>query len=91
MIQRVGSREADHPYCSRVCCTGAVKNALRLKEKHPEADVFILYRDVRTYGTKEKYYRTTSLLKRRAVKNGLSLLSSFMRSTPFSARNVCTK
>jgi heterodisulfide reductase subunit A len=57
MIQCVGSREADHPYCSRVCCTGAIKNALRLKEKHPDADVFILYRDVRTYGTKEKYYR----------------------------------
>jgi len=57
MIQCVGSREADHPYCSRVCCTGAVKNALRLKEKHPDADVYVLYRDVRTYGTKEKYYR----------------------------------
>ncbi|MGA1794413.1 MAG: FAD-dependent oxidoreductase [bacterium] len=57
MIQCVGSREADHPYCSRVCCTGAIKNVLRLKEKHPDADVYILYRDVRTYGTKEKYYR----------------------------------
>jgi len=57
MIQCVGSREADHPYCSRVCCTGAIKNALSLKEKHSDADVFILYRDVRTYGTKEKYYR----------------------------------
>ncbi|MFX0200111.1 MAG: CoB--CoM heterodisulfide reductase iron-sulfur subunit A family protein, partial [Candidatus Hodarchaeota archaeon] len=57
MIQCVGSREEDNPYCSRVCCTGAIKNAMRLKEKHPEANVFILYRDVRTYGAKEKYYR----------------------------------
>ena len=51
----MGYREKDHPCCSRVCCTGAIKNARRLKEKHPESDVFILYRDVKTYGTKEKY------------------------------------
>ncbi|MGA1841032.1 MAG: FAD-dependent oxidoreductase [bacterium] len=57
MIQCVGSRESDHPYCSRVCCTGAIKNALKLKEKHPETNVFILYRDIRTYGAREKYYR----------------------------------
>jgi heterodisulfide reductase subunit A len=57
MIQCVGSRETAHPYCSRVCCTGAIKNALRLKKKHPEVNVFILYRDVRTYGAREKYYR----------------------------------
>ena len=53
----MGSREYDHLYCSRVCCTGGIKNALRLKDKHPEVDVYILYRDVRTYRTKEKYYR----------------------------------
>ncbi|MBW1712433.1 MAG: FAD-dependent oxidoreductase, partial [Deltaproteobacteria bacterium] len=56
MIQCVGSREEDHPYCSRVCCTLACLNALALKEKKPEARVTILYRDIRTYSTKEKVY-----------------------------------
>ncbi|UCD83502.1 MAG: CoB--CoM heterodisulfide reductase iron-sulfur subunit A family protein, partial [Deltaproteobacteria bacterium] len=44
------------PYCSRVCCTEAVKNALKIKEINPEANIFILYRDMRTYGFKEVYY-----------------------------------
>ncbi len=57
MIQCVGSREPEHPYCSRVCCSKAVKNALRIKEIHPRARVFILYRDLRTYGLKEIYYK----------------------------------
>lgn len=57
MIQCVGSREDDRPYCSRICCTQAIKNALSLKERNPEAEVFILYRDIRTYSFKEKYYR----------------------------------
>jgi heterodisulfide reductase subunit A len=56
MIQCVGSREEEHPYCSRYCCSQAVKNALKLKEKHPDATIFVLYRDIRTYGTKEIYY-----------------------------------
>jgi len=56
MIQCVGSREKDRPYCSRVCCNDAVKNALLIKEKNPTAEVFILYRDMRTYGLNEKYY-----------------------------------
>jgi len=56
MIQCVGSREEDRPYCSRVCCSQAVKNALKIKETHPETDVFILYRDIRTYGFREEYY-----------------------------------
>lgn len=56
MIQCVGSRDDERPYCSRYCCSQAVKNALKLKEQHPEANVFILYRDIRTYGTKEVYY-----------------------------------
>ena len=56
MIQCVGSRESGHPYCSRLCCTGAVKNAIRLKETNPGAEIFILYRDIRTYGFREKYY-----------------------------------
>ncbi|MDM8000889.1 MAG: FAD-dependent oxidoreductase, partial [Dehalococcoidia bacterium] len=49
MIQCVGSREEARPYCSRVCCSQAVKNALKIKELKPEANVFILYRDLRTY------------------------------------------
>jgi len=57
MIQCVGSRQPDNPNCSRVCCQAAVKNALRIKEKNPEALVMILYRDMRTYGFQEDYYR----------------------------------
>jgi heterodisulfide reductase subunit A-like polyferredoxin len=57
MIQCVGSREEDHPYCSRVCCGTAVSNALEIKRMHPEAQVFVLYRDMRTYGKKELYYK----------------------------------
>jgi heterodisulfide reductase subunit A-like polyferredoxin len=56
MIQCVGSREADHPYCSRVCCADAIKNALRIKALSPETNVYVLYRDIRTYGFKESYY-----------------------------------
>jgi heterodisulfide reductase subunit A-like polyferredoxin len=56
MIQCVGSRDADHPYCSRVCCAEAMKNALRIKALSPETHVYVLYRDIRTYGFKESYY-----------------------------------
>jgi len=56
MIQCVGSRDEDHPYCSRICCGHAVKNALRLKEKDPGMNIYVLYRDVRTYGFYETYY-----------------------------------
>lgn len=57
MIQCVGSREEGHQYCSRVCCSTAIKNALKLKEKNPEANVYILYRDIRTYAFRELDYR----------------------------------
>jgi len=57
MIQCVGSRDDEHAYCSRICCGHAVRNALRLKELRPQANVFVLYRDVRTYGFSEQYYR----------------------------------
>jgi heterodisulfide reductase subunit A len=56
MIQCVGSRDEDHPYCSRICCNHAVKNALKLKEQNPDMNVNVLYRDVRTYGFYETYY-----------------------------------
>ncbi len=55
-IQCVGSREPDHPYCSRLCCAGALKNAIRMKEKNPKGRVFILYRDLRAYGFREQHY-----------------------------------
>jgi heterodisulfide reductase subunit A-like polyferredoxin len=53
MILCVGPAEK---YCSRLCCTTAIKNALKLKELNPRAEVTILYRDIRTYGFKEKLY-----------------------------------
>ena len=56
MIQCVGCRNDSHPYCSRVCCIHAIKNALKLKELNPAVRVFVFYRDVRTYGFYEKDY-----------------------------------
>jgi heterodisulfide reductase subunit A len=56
MIQCVGSRDEEHPYCSRICCGHAVKNALKLKEIDPRVNVYVLYRDVRTYGFYETSY-----------------------------------
>ena len=57
MIQCVGSRDEEHPYCSRVCCGHALKNALRIKKHHPDSNVYVFYRDVRAYGLMEDYYR----------------------------------
>jgi len=56
MIQCVGSRNDENPNCSRVCCQSAIKNALHIKELNPQADIYILYRDIRTYGLLEDYY-----------------------------------
>ncbi|MGO9017502.1 MAG: FAD-dependent oxidoreductase, partial [Syntrophobacteraceae bacterium] len=56
MIQCVGSRNEENPNCSRICCQGAVKHALELKQLNPEMDVVVLYRDMRTYGVLEDYY-----------------------------------
>ena len=57
MIQCVGSRNEERSYCSRICCSQAVKNALKIKELSPETDVYVLYKDMRTYGFIEDYYR----------------------------------
>jgi len=57
MIQCVGSRDEERPYCSRVCCQQAIKNALLLKKINPEIEIYILYRDIRTYGFYEDAYR----------------------------------
>jgi heterodisulfide reductase subunit A2 len=56
-IQCVGSREPERPYCSRVCCTHSVESALQLKELNPDMNVYIMYRDIRTYGEREYLYR----------------------------------
>ena len=56
-IQCVGSRNDDFPSCSRVCCTHSVKSAIALKQQKPEMNIFILYRDIRTYGFREDLYR----------------------------------
>lgn len=57
MIQCVGCRNEDRNYCSRICCSESIKNALLLKEKNPKMDIYILFRDIRTYGFREDYYR----------------------------------
>jgi heterodisulfide reductase subunit A len=57
MIQCVESRDDKRPFCSRVCCIQALKNAIKLKDMNPKSEVFILYRDMMTYGFKEKYYK----------------------------------
>ena len=56
MIQCVGSRDEKRPYCSRVCCGQAVKNAVKLKTLNPDMKIYVLYRDMRTYGLMEKAY-----------------------------------
>jgi heterodisulfide reductase subunit A len=49
----VGSREPQRPYCSRVCCTHSIESALAIKKRNPDMSVYILYRDIRTYGERE--------------------------------------
>jgi heterodisulfide reductase subunit A-like polyferredoxin len=56
-IQCVGSREPQRPYCSKVCCTHSVKSALKLKEMNPDVNVYVIYRDIRTYGQREELYK----------------------------------
>jgi heterodisulfide reductase subunit A-like polyferredoxin len=60
-IQCVGSREPDRPYCSKVCCTHSIQSALTLKELNPDMNIYILYRDIRTYGEREDLYREARL------------------------------
>ena len=60
MIQCVGCRNEERNYCSRICCTHAIKNALKLKDVNPELNIYILFRDMRTYGFSENRYRDAS-------------------------------
>jgi len=55
-IQCVGSRSPERPYCNKVCCAHSVENAIKLKVMNPEMEVYILYRDMRTYGERELIY-----------------------------------
>jgi len=57
MIQCVGSRNEENPNCSRICCQNAIKNAIHIKAENPNTQIFILYRDIRTYGLLEDYYK----------------------------------
>jgi len=57
MIQCVGCRNEERTYCSRICCSMAVKNSLKIKESNPDANVYVLYKDIRTFGFREKYYQ----------------------------------
>ena len=68
MIQCVGCRQEDRNYCSRICCSESVKNALKLKEINPGMDIYILFRDIRTYGFKEDYYREAACKEVRFIR-----------------------
>jgi heterodisulfide reductase subunit A len=59
-IQCVGSRGEEHPWCSRICCGATLKEALRYKEIRPDGQVYVAYRDIRTYGFEEEAYREAS-------------------------------
>jgi len=76
-VQCVGSREEGRMYCSRVCCTKAVKDALEMKKQKPGVNIYVIYRDIRTYGFREQYY--TDLRDRGTV---------FLRYTPETKPDV---
>ncbi len=77
IIQCVGSRDDEHPNCSRICCSTAMANALRIKKEHPGTSVYILFRDIRTYGFAEDNYNE-------AAKQGVI----FLRYDPSSPPSV---
>jgi heterodisulfide reductase subunit A len=62
IIQCVGSRDEEHPNCSRICCSTAMANALKIKKEHPMTNVYVLYRDIRTYGFAEENYNEAARL-----------------------------
>lgn len=75
MIQCVGCMDEEHPYCSRVCCAVAMKNSLKLKELNPDINIYVLYRDMRTFAFKELYYK-------KAREQGVRFLRYFLRQRP---------
>ncbi len=62
IIQCVGSRNDEHPNCSRICCSTAMANVCKIRLEHPETNVFVIYRDIRTYGFAEEYYNAAARL-----------------------------
>jgi heterodisulfide reductase subunit A len=60
MVQCVGCRQEDRNYCARICCNVAIKNALKVREIKPKMDIFVLFRDMRTYGFAEDFYRAAA-------------------------------
>ncbi len=68
IIQCVGCRNVERNYCSRICCTHSIKNAIDFKKHNPKADIYILFRDIRTYGFKEDYYRLASEMGIRFIR-----------------------
>jgi heterodisulfide reductase subunit A len=61
MVQCIGARTKERPNCARICCGHAVKNALKIKEASPETEVYVLFKDIRSYGFKEDYYREAAM------------------------------
>jgi heterodisulfide reductase subunit A2 len=55
-IQCVGSRNQERPYCSKSCCTHSIQSAIKLKKEVPSRRIYILYREIRTYGQRERIY-----------------------------------
>ena len=80
MIQCVGSRDKERPYCSRICCSESIKNALKIKDISPNTNVYILYRDIRTYGFKESYYT-------KARQKGVAFIRYDENVKPIVSRN----
>ncbi len=79
-IQCVGSRETEHMYCSKVCCTHSVQSAIELKKEDPSRNVYILYRDMRTYGQREALYR-------QARKMGVIFINYELHGKPLVTEN----
>jgi heterodisulfide reductase subunit A len=80
MIQCVGCRNEERTYCSRVCCVETIKNALKVKENHPDISVFILFKDMRTYGFREIYYEE-------AAKQGVHFIRFYDDTMPLVEDN----
>lgn len=76
LINCAGSRIPERPYCSRVCCMTSLKNATQLKKLNPDANIYVLHRDLLTYGVEfERYYR-------KAMKDGVRFLRYDLENPP---------
>jgi heterodisulfide reductase subunit A len=74
-IQCVGSREPNRPYCSKVCCTHTCQSAVKLKEMDAKKEIYVFYRDIRTYGINELHYKA-------ARENGVIFFRYDMENKP---------